>query len=180
MDEMHCVENEHVSYGSNAAFEPGTYVGFTGYIHCGGIEAYVEDACFRLVPPAQQPLCLNVSMLWECGTWINGDCTGCIWYNGTWLDGRFEAGMWYGGTWHNGIFNVSSWKGGTWRNGVFSCSFFNDGIWWDGTFRNSHWENGMWRGGVWENGSVLAESGSVTHLDSDSWGSMCLKRGWSS
>ena len=126
----------------NAAFEPGVYRDFTGYINFAETEGYAEHATFELLPeinlsmPVEwwrkkklktQTIALNDKdrmFTFEHVFWQSG-----IWHGGTWKYGTWEAGDWLGGTWHYGIWHVGTWNGGVWENGLWLDGDWHEGIW---------------------------------------------------
>ena len=112
---------------SAAAFEPGKYSGFTGYINYAGTEGWVEDADFELVPYLKQRDGIESHVfsilehlehiVWHSGTWVNGVWEYGVWKDGDWLDGVWYDGTWHGGTWHDGRWINGAWRGGRWMTG---------------------------------------------------------------
>ena len=107
------------SGNEGVAFGKGRYRKFTGYINCCGIEGFVENADFDLLPDDMWTIRFNRGT-WLGGTWKKGQWMKGTWMDGTWLSGDWMSGSWKTGTWHDGTWHDGSWLGGgKWRKGTW-------------------------------------------------------------
>ena len=86
------------------------------------------------------------TLVWNGGTWYNGD-----WYFGVWRNGEWRYGNWQNGVWYNG----------SWINGAF-----NSGIIFNGKFHKGKILGGEIRGGFFFNVEI---SPAVVELTSDEY-----------
>ena len=144
-----------------AAFEPGKYNGFTGYVCFADTEAWVEDASFELVPEQHDGIESHAfsvleHVVWHSGTWVDGVWNDGIWMNGDWLGGTLKYCDWHSGTWHGGLWKDGIWRSGTWLDGLWKTGLWCDGEWMNGTWEYGTWHGGTWLKGQWINGMKLS------------------------
>ena len=149
-----------------AAFGPGAYAGFTGYVNYDGLEGFAENAAFTIARKKKNRL---FSMIWESGAW-NGTMLDAQWKDGTWLGGKFGGGVWENGTWHDGLMVLSTWHGGVFKGGRMSGCSWHGGSFEGGRFFHSTWYGGEWKAGEWFDSFYVYPSGQCTRgMNAEEW-----------
>ena len=149
---LHDMDTYKITDERNLANKPGKYENFTGKIEWkgewDGTFGTVENATFELKNSGNGYL-----IIWEDGTWKDGQMFKCDWKKGTWEKGTFIYGSWEGGTWKNGNFRGGTWDGDYWDNGTFEYGLWNGGVWENGKWMDGTWKQGIWYDGIWERGN---------------------------
>ena len=152
------------------AFGQGSYKNFTGYVYCGTLEGYAENATFTIARKKQQDGGMMFTMSWQSGSWTGTMCNA-QWMSGDWLGGKFGGGVWYDGTWHDGLIVLSTWHRGVFKAGRMSgCSWHGGSFEGGRFFHSTWWYGGEWKGGDWFDSFYVHPNGQCTMgMNAEEW-----------